>query len=395
MKKRLFSFDQKRQGKNLLDGTFTLTGAIIGAGILGLPYVFSKSGFLIGLLWLVILGVLMLLINLYMGEIILRTNEFHQLTGYAEKYLGKYGKWGMIFAMIFGIYSALIAYLIGEGQSLSYVVFGSEKYAVVFAFLFWLIMTMLLREGLKGLKKVEAWGVAVILVLIIGIFIYFAPQIKIQNLSYNNMNLFFFPLGTVLFALLGFSSIPEVGRIMKYNKGKLKKALIIGSVIPIIAYFLFTLAFVGALGSDVKEVATISSGKAIAFLGIFTMLTSFFVLSFALKDMFILDLKFKKKSSFWLVSVLPLALYILISLFGLLDFKMVLGIGGVVAGGVTGILILLMNYKSKKYSERNPEYWIKNNFVIILIVSLLLILAIIIELGFLDKVVDIFREFTR
>jgi len=44
--------------------TFTLSGAIIGAGILGLPYVFAKSGFLIGLFWLIILGLVMTFINL-------------------------------------------------------------------------------------------------------------------------------------------------------------------------------------------------------------------------------------------------------------------------------------------------------------------------------------------
>jgi len=33
--------------------TFTLTGTIIGAGILGLPYVFSQSGFFIGSFWLI------------------------------------------------------------------------------------------------------------------------------------------------------------------------------------------------------------------------------------------------------------------------------------------------------------------------------------------------------
>ena len=47
--------------------TFTLTGTIIGAGILGLPYVFAKSGFLVGLFWLVVLGAIMIFVNLSLG----------------------------------------------------------------------------------------------------------------------------------------------------------------------------------------------------------------------------------------------------------------------------------------------------------------------------------------
>ena len=105
--------------------TFTLTGTIIGAGILGLPYVFAKSGFLAGLFWLIVLGAVMIFVNLALGEITLRTKGAHQLSGYAEKYLGKWGKRAMFFAMIFGIYSALLAYLIGEGESLSKLIPGN------------------------------------------------------------------------------------------------------------------------------------------------------------------------------------------------------------------------------------------------------------------------------
>ena len=60
----------------------------------------------------------LLLVNLMAGEIVLRTKKQHQLTGYAEKYLGKWGKRLMMFSMAFSIYGALTAYLIGEGEVL-------------------------------------------------------------------------------------------------------------------------------------------------------------------------------------------------------------------------------------------------------------------------------------
>ena len=78
--------------KKFFATAFTLTGTIIGAGILGLPYVFSKSGFFIGAFWLIFLGFVMLFVNLCLGEVSLRTKKIHQLPGYAEKYLGKSGK---------------------------------------------------------------------------------------------------------------------------------------------------------------------------------------------------------------------------------------------------------------------------------------------------------------
>ena len=114
--------DNKRK---LFSTAFTLTGTIIGAGILGLPYVFVKSGFFIGLFWILFLGLLLLFVSLSMGEITLRTKSIHQLPGYARKYLGNFGGKIMFVAIIFGIYSALLAYLIGEGQSLSKLFTGS------------------------------------------------------------------------------------------------------------------------------------------------------------------------------------------------------------------------------------------------------------------------------
>ena len=125
--------DLKQYDKKFWAATFTLSGAVIGAGILGLPYVFSKSGFLIGLMWIMFLGVILILIKLALGEVALRTKGKHQLAGYAEKYLGKWAKRFMVFAVVFGIYSALLAYLIGEGESFSHLLFGHTNFALYFA----------------------------------------------------------------------------------------------------------------------------------------------------------------------------------------------------------------------------------------------------------------------
>ena len=78
-----------------------LMGTIIGAGILGIPYAIMQSGFLIGLIHLIVIGAIVLLITLYLGEISLRTAKNHQLTGYAEKYLGKKGKLIMTLSLLF------------------------------------------------------------------------------------------------------------------------------------------------------------------------------------------------------------------------------------------------------------------------------------------------------
>ena len=116
----------------------TLIGTMIGAGILAIPYAVSKSGFFIGLITMFIVALLMILVYLYLGEISLRTKEFHQITGLAGKYLGKKGKYWMFAATVFGIYAALLAYLIAEGQSLSFLFFSNTNYSLQLGIAFWI-----------------------------------------------------------------------------------------------------------------------------------------------------------------------------------------------------------------------------------------------------------------
>jgi amino acid permease len=369
--------------RKFLATAFTLTGTIIGAGILGLPYIFAKSGFFIGLAWLIFLGVIIIFVNLYVGEVTLRTKDTHQLPGYSEKYLGLWGKRIMILAIVFGIYSALLAYMIGEGQSLSKLFSGGLEYSLLFGVGFWIIMTFLLQGGLKRLKSIEYWGVIVIIFIVFLVFFLLFPGIKLENTTYLNVSKLFLPYGIVLFALLGFTSIPELRREIGKDRKLLKKAILLGTLIPILLYIMFSFVFVGVLGKNVLEVATLSFGgilgNILLLLGVFTMMTSFFVLSFSLKDYFVFDLK-NRKILFLFVSVVPLILYLLVSLFNLVGFVRVLGIGGAISGGVAGILILLMNIKAKKKGDRKPEYSIPINWFIIGILSLIFLAGIFFEL---------------
>lgn len=378
--------------KKLLVASFTLTGTILGAGILGLPYVFAKSGFLAGLFWLFFLFGVILYVSFSIGEIALRTREKKMLSGYAEKYLGKPAKTITSFAVIFGIYSALLAYLIAEGQSLSNLFFGNSNYAFYFGLAFWIILTSLVYEGLNKLKHVASFGVSGIITLILFLFVFLSPKINWQNIQLAGVSgsatNFFFPFGVILFSLLGFISIPELERELKNEKKLLKKAIAIGTIIPVILYLFFVITFVGVSGNNVNEIATLSFlgfiGKAMILLGIFTMTTSYFVLSFVLKDTFLFDLNLKK-GLFILVSLIPLVIYALVSFFDLAGFVKVISLGGSISGGITAIIVLIINKIAKKKGNDKPDYSIFSNWVLIILLSLIFLLGIVSEIFYFLK----------
>src|SRR3989338_3789267 len=120
--------------KRFFGAIATLVGTTIGAGVLGIPFVVAKAGILLGLIDIIIIGAAIMMVNLYLGEVVLRTKGKHQLTGYAQKYLGNKGKSIMALTMVFSIYGALTAYIIGVGEALASVfpAVSSSEFSLMF-----------------------------------------------------------------------------------------------------------------------------------------------------------------------------------------------------------------------------------------------------------------------
>lgn len=358
----------------------TLIGTIIGAGILGMPYVISRAGLGLGLINLVVALAIIITVQLYLGEIALRTKKNLHLAGYAEKYLGKKGKIVMFLALAFGIYSAIVAYLIGEGESLSILFFNSSQYSVYFGIAFWIVLSGMSYFGLKALREGEKIGFIIIVGLIVAITVMFWNKIDTANLVYNNFEFIFFPFGLVIFALLGFTAIPEIERILKGRKKDMKKTIWYAYITIFLIYVIFTLIVLGSQGLDTPQIATLSLGKIFIVLGILTMATSYLALTIAFVDILRFDFKKSKVKSWFYAISMPLIFYIILNIFEATSFTKVLTISGLVSGGLTGILILFMVKKSKKLGDRKPEYQIPYSGIITWIIILIFATATIMEI---------------
>ncbi|MCX8147017.1 MAG: amino acid permease [Candidatus Woesearchaeota archaeon] len=369
----------------VIEALSTVIGCIIGAGIFGIPYVVARAGFLTGLLGLIFIGLSVMLLYLYLGEVVLRTRGKHQMTGYAEIYLGKWGKRVMLFSMLIGLYGALIAYFIGEGESISSLLGGNPKYYMVG---FFFLVSSLLYMGLKALEESESISMFFVLVVVAILAIFSFPHIKTENLVSFDITKFFIPYGVILFAYTGAISIPEANEILTKEKRKLKKVIIMGLLIPMVVYIVFSVIVVGSIGLDGflslepnKRIATIALGEVISpklffianILAILTMFTSFMAVGFALQEMFIYDYNMPKKVAWALTCFIPL----FIALSGFTNFIQALDISGTIAGGISCILIILMFHKAKRIGERKPEYEIKSNKAISIALLMLFIVGIV------------------
>jgi len=357
----------------------TLVGTTIGAGIFGIPFVVSKIGFIPGILYLIILGIFMLLLNLSYGELILRTPGDHQLTGYGNIYLGKFGRSLATLALFISLYGALLAYLIKIGEFLA-LIFGLDE-PILFSVLFFIWAGIAIYLGLRAVSVLEVLIVVFLLGLIFLIGILGLGRIEPANFSGMDLSFLFLPYGVILFALSGSAVIPEMEEILRNEHHNLKKSIIIGSLIPLIVYILFVLVIVGICGNFVSD-DTITNlplflPKWIVFLGatlaILAMGSSFLSLGYVLREVWFRDFKFSKFSGFILACFPSLVLF----LAGAKSFIGILGITGAAAGGLTGILILILSQKVKKTGKQEPAYSLNLSKFFIFILFLMFLVGMI------------------
>jgi len=366
----------------LFAGIATMTGMIIGAGFLGMPYVIAKSGFLIGLIQIILIGVMILVMKLYLGEVLLRTEKTHQLPGLAKIYLGKLGGKIMFCSIVLGICLSSIAYLLGEGESLSYLFFENYDYALYFAFGFWALISYFVYHGMRALKKGESIGLILVLSITFLILILFAGKVNAENLTYSNFNNAFIPVGVIIFAFLGFSVIPEALRVLRRKENLMKKAIITAVLIPIILYAVFTLVVVGVKGTESPEIATIGLGRPFILLGILTMFTAYFGLTMALRDIYRFDLNYSKFKAWLLACFVPFLIFLIVYTFKLAGFVDIIGFTGAIFGTIDGVMVLLMVRRARKLGKRKPEYVMKLPPWIIWILMAFLVGGLVLELLF-------------
>lgn len=360
----------------------TLAGTIIGVGLFVLPYITSRVGLDVILIYFLVLGFIAIIVHLLYAEIVMRTEGKHRLTGYAEIYLGKTGKIFALISMILGLGGALFSYLTVGGNflfSLASPLLGGPS--LIYVLFFLACGAFLIYAGIKGISKIEFIGLILFFIILFIIFVKGLPFIKIDNLftaTPINTRPLFLPYGAILFSLWGASLIPEITELMKNRLHILKKLIPAAIIITAFAYLFFILLITGMSGALTSKDAitglkTIFGNGVINLgfvFGILTTFTSFITIGLTLEKVLWYDLKIPRLLSFALVCFGPLILY----LSGFADFLKIIGLAGGVMIGIEGILIILMYLKAKAKSSQMPAWSLRlpKSFITCLIIFFVL-----------------------
>lgn|GEM_PF-2445140 len=358
---------------------FTISGTIVGAGILALPIAMAELGFLPGFCVLALMGAAFLFTALYIGEAAIAAGEPISLIGLAKKHFGTPGLVVMLAGILIYIYGALIGYLSAGGQVI-YDLSGGRVPQQIGMLVYFSCGAAIIYCGIRFLKTAAFFLFGSLLALFFFLNYFALAHVVGARLATVGITKLFSVFGVVFFAYNGHSIIPAIANQYRAYPARFKTIACVGVAIP---FFLFSLWCFTAIGSlpysgDVPAASALTTatlmdakafsqpatiplghlyGGAVILIGVvfslFATFTSFLGFGFSLAENL---MDFFKKRSLWIVAVaLALVPPLLFNFVQQGSFLKALEIAGMYGAGVfAGIMPCLIILKVRREQLARP-----------------------------------------
>lgn len=370
--------------KNYLYAISSLAGTVIGGGIFAVPYVVSKAGLLGVVIFFPLLIFVQYLLHKIYAEVVLSTKQMHRLPGYVGVYCRKRFRNTVLAISIIGKHGTLLIYVILGGIFLYGIlspVFGGSVF--LYTTVLFLIEAFIVLVGLRLIANAEFVFTSLIIVVIMVIFYKSLGSLQMAHYHVVDFSHLALPYGPIFLAVGGQAAIPEVCRLLKKEKKKIRSAIAWGTILPGALTAIFALIVVGITGPQTTPDALVGlkqyfSNGIITFtllLGLLTVTTSFIIISQSLREVYWWDLKIEKKTAWVLACGVPFLLYAL----GLRNLTAVVGVTGSIVGGIFGIILIILLFTVKKKRQLKPVLQNKINKPAAYVLSLVFILGLIYE----------------
>jgi amino acid permease len=309
-----------------------------------------------------ILGIVMIVLNLMLGEVILRTKKNLHIPEIIKLYLGKKGYILSLIAMAVLLYGAMSAYIRGAGDIMNRIIPASSfNWSIVF-------FAMGTYFILKGLKFVSQWNIVFVSGMVLIIITIWLKAIYSQNIDWNQFNLqpttslktAFEPYGAILFSYFGVIAIPHIKTILGKKSYQMESVIQLGVLIPILLYSVFISLVIGVVGQDITPLAVISLGDKLgnqvliitSIFAVIAMMTSFITMGLSMIESYINFGKIKRNIAILMTTFPPMALLV----FDWAQFNTIIQYAGGIGVSVISILIILTFWKAKVSGEMPPTY---------------------------------------
>ncbi len=285
-----------------------LIGAVIGAGILGLPAVLDRNGLCVYVVITIIAFWIYYVTALATKRLMLYFRDVDRvyLGDIVELSFGKVGKYIVIGSLLFSFIPTLAAYFTAYFSLFTYLrIRGIYGVSLLF-----LICLFPMLVGLERTGKFELTITSLMLTTVLLIVVFLFPECNLKNVHFlpppvtgtgmvNIMNAFL----VMLFAMGAYMVVPETYKLLRHEHmtGKFRKVVAAGFGIPAIIYLLFSVAVVASM-PGVNEIAPTSFNTfPLKVLGVnfalFAVATSAIAVTLAATDMMASDLGLNRLSA--------------------------------------------------------------------------------------------------
>lgn len=327
--------------------TGLLAGTVIGAGIFSLPYVFSRLGILVSVLFLASFFVVYYLLHSMYADLLCAASGRHQFAYLAERYLPPWlspiAAWGVIVELLF----VLLVYLVLAPSFAELVVPESAPAAF---WVFWALGSLFVFLKLDWLGLIESVSVCVIVAIVAVVFsIGFASGGAFPAHEPLSLAAFFLPFGPLLFSLSGRPAVAKV--VEEHRKAaangrpfSLHWALALGTAIPAVVYLAFVFGVLRLSPSVTPDalsgLASLPSWVLALFgvMGFVSLWKSYLMIGTNARDILRFDFRFSRVASALIVLAVPLVLVWL----GLNSFLLAVTFTGSVFLALEGVYIITM-----------------------------------------------------
>ncbi len=237
----------KNSSLKIFTAALMISGNTIGAGILGLPVLGGMAGALpstIGLftIWMVMLGTGFILA----WRMISHGNDIQGLPSLFHRELGPIGKGFATIGYLINYFGILVAYLCGGATIITHL-FNIDIPESVVTLVLFTVLTAVTLFGVEVVRNSNAALMALLFVAFVYLILASGKSVHPQWFRYADWG--FFPVVFPVFvcAFTYHNTIPIVVRVLDYDRPSVKRALIVGTAIPLVLSVLWTLSAIGCL----------------------------------------------------------------------------------------------------------------------------------------------------
>lgn len=300
----------------LAGGILLVAGTTIGAGMLALPVVTGMAGLLPTVTLFFLFWVFMTFTALLLLEVNLWMDDNANMITMAKRTLGKWGELASWGAYMFLLYALTTAYLAGCAPIINDFLrefLGHDVPDWFGSFPVLLLFGTFIYQGIHAVDWINRWMMIGLAIAFVTLVVLILPSVNLKLLEHVD-----WPASTLAISFIATSFgfhvvIPSLTTLLNRDPEQLKKAIWIGSAIPLVVYLIWIVMTLGVIpligpNSIIEGYAKGSNGANLLasflnepFLAVlarvfsfFAIITSFLGVSISLSDFLSDGLRIKK-----------------------------------------------------------------------------------------------------